>query len=230
MIAVVHGPIGCGKSTALWGWMERRGWTGGQLRGWRTFFAGRELRLASWNGRIDVAVSVGGGCHGRGESFDPACGSRLDGFLDDVFERRGEDGVRVFGSSGCGSKPRLHSAVLPPPPVPSTPRPHSGSRLPPGGPPLPEGGECSRTLHFPNTALPWKLDAGRFWKAAVECLGGDSGLPLVIDELGVLETMPGGLDLAALDDVVSAIKGAREAILVVQERALPFWQRWLGFP
>ena len=52
----------------------------------------------------------------------------------------------------------------------------------------------------------------------------------MIDELGVLETMPGGLDLAALDDVVSAIKGAREAILVVQERALPFWQRWLGFP
>ena len=75
---------------------------------------------------------------------------------------------------------------------------------------------------------PWKLDAGRFWEAAVECLDGDAGRPLVLDELGVLETMPGALDLSALGILVSAIKGARDAILVVQERALPFWRGCLG--
>ena len=87
-----------------------------------------------------------------------------------------------------------------------------------------------RTLHSPNGTLPWKLDAGCFWAAAVECLGGDAGRPLVIDELGVLETLPGALDLAAPDRLVAAIRAARNAILVIQERAFPFWRRCLGFP
>ncbi len=61
--------------------------------------------------------------------------------------------IKTFADRPCGSMPRRPPAVLPPPPFPPTPNVHSCNCLPPGGTPLSEGGECSRTLHSP-THLP----------------------------------------------------------------------------
>ena len=252
MIAVVHGPIGCGKSTALHGWVARRGW--GSPRGFRTRFAadvkGRaELRLESWDGRIGVAVAEGGRRPGAVGRFDPAFGPLLEGFLDGVFAGGEEDGFVRRKPSGflCTGMVGADLRAARYKPSKRTARPEVGpyrdaAKMGSFSPDISdgvrflgpsgcgsEGGECLRTSHSQTAALPWKLDAGRFWTAAVECLDGDAGRPLVIDELGVLETMPGALDVAALGRLVAGVKEAKEAIVVIQERALPFWMGCFGF-
>ena len=193
MIAVVHGPIGCGKSTALRGWMERRGWAGGKTRGWRTFIAGEKLRLASWDGRIDVAVGErtgGGGGRGRAVEYDAGYGAGLADFLDGV-----------FGGGGKGWR------VWPPP---AAARGTGGT-----------GAE----------GLPWRVDGERFRGAALECLEGDGGWPVAIDELGVLETAPGALAESAagrVGEVLGRTAEAGRGVVVVQERGWGFWSRVLG--
>ena len=60
--------------------------------------------------------------------------------------------INPFADGPCGSMHRQSPAVLPPPPFSSTPKSRPRSCLLPGGTPLPEGGECLRTLHFPTAA------------------------------------------------------------------------------
>ena len=180
MIAVVHGPIGCGKSTALREWLTRGGWS--DLRGYRTFFdsASGTIRLASWYGRIECSIARregGVNCH-HAFAFNPAYGPSLHVFLDEAF------------SGG-------HAAFAVQPPVPVVSEPVSS---------------------------PWQMDAGCFWSAVMECLAGENSRPIVIDELGVLETLQENMDAVALGKMVRAIRAASRAILVVQERAWTFWK------
>ena len=183
MIAVVHGPIGCGKSTALRAWMGRRGWT--FPRGYRTFFDSASLHLASWDGQIDVPIArrEEGTGKVRTGAFNPAYSAKLSAFLDDAFSSSVECVIQQ--------------------PLPALQEPVSASRS-------------------------WRLDAECFWAAALECMAGDAARPLVIDELGMLETLERGRDEAPLREMVRSIQAARSAILVVQERALAFWKNRLN--
>ena len=184
MIAVVHGPIGCGKSTALRQWLERQGWTA--PRGYRTFFdaSSATLRLASWDGRIDVPIARRDKADAgrRSGAFDPAYPPALHAFLDGVFSAGPERGP-------C--------AVQPPVPV------------------VPEK---------PAGVLAWKLDAPRYWSSALACLSGQASRPLVIDELGALEVQANGFDASAVREMCRNMRDAARAIVVVQERAWPFWK------
>lgn len=181
MIAVVHGPRGCGKSTALRDWLAQRGWM--PPRGYRTFFGGNpvSLRLASWDGRVDVAVATCGeeskAFRPRARGFDSGFAPALHAFLDGAVE--------------CGG-----GGMLVQPPVPAA-----------------DGAAAD---------LPWRLDAAGFRAAAAECVAGDPAHPLVIDELGVLETR-GGVP----ECIPASVRAARTAIVVVQERAWDSWMRAL---
>lgn len=197
MIAVVHGPRGCGKSTALRGWLVRRGWM--SPRGYRTFFdgPGGPLCLSAWEeGASAFAITErprkSGGfspssrpCPSR--TWDPAFAPALNDFLDAVF---------------LGGSPTAALQVQPPGPLslsaPSRPR------------------------------LPCSFDAPAFWRAALSTLDGDPARPLVIDELGLFETLPGALDPMALRRLLTAIRTVPRAIVVVQERALGFWLEGLA--
>ena len=196
MIAVVHGPRGCGKSTALRNWLVRRGWM--PPRGFRTFFGGPEgpLCLSSWEeGAPTFAITEkprktgdftpsSHPCPSR--AWDPAFAPALDAFLDAVF----------FGPPSA--------ALQVQPPIPPS--------LPPPSPPY----------------SPWSFDAPAFWRAALSTLDRDSARSLVIDELGVFETLSRALDPDALRHLLSAVHAAPRAIVVVQERALGFWLRALA--
>ena len=197
MIAVVHGPRGCGKSTALRAWLARHGWM--PPRGFRTFFGDSEgpLCLSAWEeGSPAFAITAkprdSGGftpssrqCPSR--AWDSAFAPALDAFLDTVF----------FG--GC---PTASLQVQPPIPP---------SLLPPSIP-----------------RSPWSFDSPAFWRAALSTLGGETSRPLIIDELGLFETLPGALDPVALRRLLSAVHAAPRAIVVVQDRALGFWLRALA--
>lgn len=196
MIAVVHGPRGCGKSTTLRNWLARHGWM--YPRGFRTFFNGPEgpLCLASWKeGAPTFAITEktrGTGdftsssrpCPSR--AWDPAFAPALDAFLDAVF----------WGSPSAA----LHVQPPIPPSLPSPSTPRS----------------------------PWSFDAPAFWRAALVTLDGEPSRPLVIDELGLFETLPGALDPDGLRRLLAAVHAAPRAIVVVQERALGFWLRALA--
>lgn len=196
MIAVVHGPRGCGKSTALRDWLVRRGWL--PPRGFRTFFGGPEgpLCLSAWEeGSPTFAITEkprksgdftpsSRPCPSR--AWDPAFAPALDAFLDAVF----------FGSPSAALQ--VQPPILSSLPSPTTPR------------------------------SPWTFDAPAFWRAALSTLDGKPARPLVIDELGLFETLPGAFEPAALRQLLAAVRGAERAIVVVQERALGFWLRALG--
>lgn len=191
MIAVVHGPRGCGKSTALRNWLARRGWM--SPRGFRTFFDGPDgpLCLSSWEEDASTFAitekqrktgdSTPSSCPCPSRAWDPAFAPALDAFLDNVF----------FGS------PSAALQVQPPipPSLPSPSPPHS----------------------------PWSFDSLAFWRGALSTLDGEPARPLVIDELGLFETLPGALDPDAFRRLLSAIRAAARAIVVVQERALGYW-------
>ncbi len=192
MIAVLHGPRGCGKSTALRGWLARRGWM--PPRGYRTFSGGTppSLRLAPWADGANTceimekpSISYGfppSSTPCPPSAWDPAFAPALDAFLDAVF------------SAGSPAD-ALHVQ----PPIPSS--------IPPS--PLPRP--------------PWSFDAPAYWRAALATLDSDPARPLVIDELGLFETLPGALDPTALHRLLTALRAAPRAIVVVQERALAFW-------
>lgn len=192
MIAVVHGPRGCGKSTALRRWLAHRGWM--PPRGFRTYFDGTppSLRLAPWEegaSTCEIMEKPAFSCDFPPSStpcpasaWDPAFAPALDAFLDAVFSAGSPtDALRVQ------------------PPIPSS--------LPPSPPLRP----------------PWSFDASAYWRAALATLDGDPARPLVIDELGPFETLPGALDPTALRGLLTALRAAPRAIVVVQERALAFW-------
>ena len=196
MIAVVHGPRGCGKSTALCAWLARRRWM--SPRGFRSYFGGpeRTLCLSSWEeGAPTFAITekprkTGDSspssrpCPSR--AWDPAFAPALDAFLDNVF----------FGSPSGALQ--VQPPIPPSLPPPSTPR------------------------------SPWSFDAPAFWRAALSTLDGKPSRPLVIDELGLFETLPGALDPDVLRRLLSAVQAASRAIVVVQDRALGFWLRALA--
>ncbi len=199
MIAVVHGPRGCGKSTALRDWLAHRGWM--PPRGFRTYFDGTppSLRLAPWEegaSTCEIMEKPAFSCDFPPSStpcppsaWDPAFAPALDAFLDAVFSAGSPtDALRVQ------------------PPIPSS--------LPPSPPLRP----------------PWSFDASAYWRAALSTLDGDPARPLVIDELGLFETLPGALDPTALHRLLAAIRAAPRAIVVVQERALGFWLKGLSRP
>ena len=200
MIAIVHGPRGCGKTTALRRWLVRRGWM--PPRGYRTFFDGDALRLAPWTegapsceimGKPAISgdfPSSSRPCPPRPR--DPAYAPALDAFLDSVFYPPAD------------SAPPASLQIQPPQPAPPPP-------LPPSRP-------------------PWAFDASAYWRAALATLEGDPARPLVIDELGLFETLPGALDPSALKRLLDAIYTAPRAILVVQERALGFWLKGVARP
>lgn len=200
MIAVVHGPIGCGKSTALRRWLNRRDWM--PPRGYRTYFDGGTLRLAPWlDGAPSCEIMEKPAVSGvfppstrpcSPYPWDPAYGPSLETFLDSVFYPPAD------------SPPPVSLQIHPQPPAP----------LPPLSPPRP----------------PWSFDAPAYWRAALATLDGDPGRPLVIDELGLFETLPGALDPTALERLLSAIHAAPRAIVVVQDRALAFWLKSLAPP
>lgn len=197
MIAVVHGPRGCGKTTALRNWLRSRGWM--PPRGFRTHFDG-PLFLSPWEEGAPSCEIMGnpvvsGGlspssrpCPARAR--DPGFGPALESFLDAVF-------IPPAGSPPCAAlQVQAPEPAFPPPPaVPLPPQP---------------------------------FDARAYWRAALAALDGDPARPLVIDELGLLETLPGALDPTALRRLLSALHAAPRAIVVVQERALGFWLRALG--
>ncbi len=199
MIAVVHGPRGCGKSTALRDWLARRGWM--PPRGFRTYFDGTppSLRLAPWAegaSTCEIMEKRAFSCDFPPPStpcppsaWDPAVAPALDAFLDAVFS----------GGSPTGT---LH--VQPP--------------IPPSLPPSP----------LPRP--PWSFDAPAYWRAALSTLDGDPARPLGIDELGLFETLPGALDPTALHRLLTALRAAPRAIVVVQERAFAFWLNALALP
>ncbi len=199
MIAVVHGPRGCGKSTALRDWLARRGWM--PPRGFRTYFDGSppSLRLAPWKEGASICEITEKPAFSGDfppsstpcppSAWDPAFAPALDAFLDAVF---------------LGASPTATFHVQPPIPsslpVPSTPR------------------------------FPWSFDAPAYWRAALSTLDGDPARPIVIDELGLFETLSGALDPTALRRLLAALHAAPRAIVVVQERAFAFWLNALSLP
>lgn len=201
MIAVVHGPRGCGKSTALRTWLARRGWL--PPRGFRTFFSDGTLRLATWE-----------------DGATPCTLMRKTRSPDTIPPPSRPKPPRSWNPDFA---PALHAfldALFYPPP--DTPPPVAIQIQPPV-PAHPE--------HLPSPATvrpPFPFDAPAFWHAALSNLDADSVRPLVIDELGLLETLPGALDPDALRRLLDAVHSASRAILVVQDRALPFWLRELA--
>lgn len=144
MIFLIHGPIGCGKSTAVREWLAEHPHP--CPRGYYTYFEGgvrgaSRLCLASWDGRISLTIA------------------------------------------------RRLSEVR-----------HARDAINDGTP-------------------PYGLDGRRFWRAVRACVAGDPVRPLIIDELGLLETRhrPGVRFLK------EAVEQADTALLVVQDRALSFW-------
>ena len=88
--------------------------------------------------------------HGKRQAAGAATGGVLRSAVAASATSHRNNRINHSADGACESLHRRPPAVLPPPPFPSTSHSQSISHLPAGGPPLSEGGECSRTFHSPN--------------------------------------------------------------------------------
>lgn len=73
--------------------------------------------------------------------------------------------------------------------------------------------------------LPYELDEALFGRIAMASLSADSGRPVVLDELGVLEI---GLE-SLVRKLAEIFHGPAPVLAVIQQRALAAWQARLDF-
>ena len=90
--------------------------------------------------------------HGKRQAAGAATGGVLRSAVAASATSHRNKRINHSADGACESLHRRPPAVLPPPPFPSAPHSQSTSHLSPGDTPLSEGGECSRTLHAPNTS------------------------------------------------------------------------------